>query len=48
MKELKTGINGKGNTVWQVVVYKDEGKTVIDFIHTFETKEEAECWMKWA
>lgn len=43
--ELKLGVNGKGNRVYCVFVITNG---VTEFIHRFDTEEEAKNWIKWA
>ena len=44
-KEILEGVNGKGHTIYCVFVKQPNGR---EFIHRFETKAEAEHWVKWA
>ena len=45
-KEIHTGVNGSGLTIWHVVTVGKTGSW--DHIETFKTKAEAESWIKWA
>ena len=45
-KELHTGLNGDGSTVWMVVIVRPDGAW--DFVHRFDNEPEAKHWMKWA
>jgi hypothetical protein len=44
--ELTQGLTGSGHASFIVEVFNKEGKFI--FQHSFETKEEAINWMKWA
>lgn len=44
--ELHEGIKGNGATKWMVVAVNDAGSWM--HVHEFDSKNEAECWMKWA
>ena len=45
-KELHTGVNGSGNTVYLVVTVNAQGQWV--WIERFDSKAEAESWLKYA
>jgi len=43
--EMKIGTNGKGNTVYLVIVTING---IVNFIHYFDTMSEATNWLRWA
>ncbi len=45
-KELHTGTNGSGDTIWMVVTVDPAGAW--KWIERFDTKAEARNWMRWA
>jgi hypothetical protein len=45
-KELHKGINGSGQTIYLVVTVDESGRWI--WTERFNSKPEAECWMKWA
>jgi hypothetical protein len=46
-KELHEGVNGKGGTVYMVVTVNSTTGAWLH-IERFDTKAEAEAWIKWA
>jgi len=44
-RTIAEGINGSGETIYQVQTTLDSGKV---YIETFTTRNEAEHWVKWA
>lgn len=48
-KTIETGINGRGDTVWIVVTERTgEAGRIVRHAETFDTKAEAEAWVRWA
>ena len=45
--ELHEGVKGNGQTKWMVVAVRTADGSWRD-VHEFDTKEEADCWMKFA
>lgn len=46
-KELKEGVNGSGNTVFLVFTIRDSDGACLH-VEYFNSKAEAENWIKWA
>ena len=44
--ELHEGQKGNGATKWMVVAVNAAGSWM--HVHEFDSKSEAECWIKWA